>query len=122
MVWVFGRPMILAALNPKVVVTTAGLEVTNYFFRHWILFKAVSSIESTDEVVVRLVDGRRLKVAAGSWSLVGRMRGNPAQRAMREQISAAMEKAKEDGGNVEVSIPAVSTLVVLESLAYLHLK
>ncbi len=42
------------------MVTTAGPEVTNFYFRYWIPYQAVSIVETTDEVALRLVDGRRV--------------------------------------------------------------
>ncbi|MFE3171729.1 hypothetical protein ACFXPA_02830 [Amycolatopsis sp. NPDC059090] len=91
----------LCGTNPKLVVAKNGAEITNYFFRYWIPWGAVSRVETTDQTVMCLLDGRRMKPAVGEWSLEGRRHGNPVQREIGERVARARESArkKPESGN-----------------------
>ena len=64
-IWLCGWIISLQA-SVKTVITSDGLEVTNLGVQYWVPFAAVSWVQSTDEVVVHLTSGRRLKAAAGA--------------------------------------------------------
>ncbi|RLK58152.1 hypothetical protein [Actinokineospora cianjurensis] len=126
-IWAAGWVGMLPALQTRLVVTTGGLEVTNSYFRYWVPFGAVSWVQRTDEVILHLVGGARLRVAAGAWSHASRSRGNPVQREIEDKVQVAMRAAKADpGADVEVRrrlhlrpVRAVAILVLLEVVAFL---
>jgi hypothetical protein len=70
-VWLILWLIWLVGANPKLVVTTASLEVTNWFMQYSIPWQTVSWIQRTDEIVIHLRDGGKIKPAVGGWSLVG---------------------------------------------------
>lgn len=89
----------ICGANPRLTVTENGLAVTNYIFRYWIPWGAVSRVESTDETVIHLTDGRRVKPAVGEWSLAGRRHGSPVQREIGERVARAREAARANPGS-----------------------
>ncbi|OLR93184.1 hypothetical protein BJP25_16945 [Actinokineospora bangkokensis] len=123
--WAGLWPGLLPALNARLVVTTRGLEVTNYYTRHWVPFAAVSWVQRTDEVVLHLVGGPRLKVAAGAWSVASRLRGDSVQREIADRIERARDAARaEPDADTAVRrefvlqpYPALAILVVVEGVA-----
>ncbi|SES49308.1 hypothetical protein [Actinokineospora terrae] len=126
-IWLVTWAGMLPALQTRLVVTTAGLEVTNFCFRYWVPFGAISWVQRTDEVILHLVGGALLRVAAGAWSHASRLRGNPVQREIEDKVQLAMREAKADpGADTEVRrrlhvrpVRAVAILVVLEVVAFL---
>ncbi|ATY13464.1 hypothetical protein CU254_25800 [Amycolatopsis sp. AA4] len=89
----------LCGANPRLVVAEDGVDVTNYLFRYWIPWGAVSRVETSDRTVLVLTDGRRMRPAVGEWSLQGRRHGNPVQREIGEQVARAREAAGKNPGS-----------------------
>jgi hypothetical protein len=125
-IWLCGWLIALRA-EVRTVVTTDGVEVTNFGVRYWVPLAAVSSVRSTDEVVLQLVGGKPLKPAAGAWSLASRARGNPVQRDLSASITSAMREARANpAADRHVRrkphlrlVPALIALAILEGAAYL---
>lgn len=125
-IWLCGW-LIFLLTEIKTVITSDGMEVTNLGVRYWVPFAAVSWVQSTDEIVLHLVRGQRLKLAVGAWSLASRVRGNPKQRELSDSINSAIRNAKakpkpDQDIHRELHLRLVSALIalaVLEVLAYL---
>lgn len=81
-VWVIWR-----VTCARLVVSTWGLMVVNWFRTSEVPWAAISSIESDDELRILLTDGRTIRPAVGHGSLLGALHGSPAQRKQRELIS-----------------------------------
>lgn len=82
----------------KVEVSTWGLVIVNWFRIYSVPWAAVRSIDAGDELSIVLNDGRVIRPAVGEASLVGAAHGSPAQRALRDRISALRASAQDDAG------------------------
>lgn len=126
-VWLILWMSWLVGANPKLVVTTSGLEVTNWFVQYWIPWRTIHWIQQSDEVVIHLRNGKKIKLVVGAWSLAGRFRANPQQLKIHELIDKARSSADDDpAADTEVLrkpgvhlIPAVAIFAAFVLFAYL---
>ncbi|TCO55816.1 hypothetical protein EV192_107239 [Actinocrispum wychmicini] len=94
----------LATVHTKLELSESGLGITNWFYRYQVPWRAIHWIQSGDLTVVHTVDGRRIKPAVGGYSLAGKLRGNPMQDRISDQIAEFRKAVPDDvGTSVQVS-------------------
>ena len=74
--------------NVRVVVGDAGLGVVNVFFRCWIPWSAVSSVDADDQVSITLTDGKVIRPLIEASSLIDVIRKNRHQQNTAQVILA----------------------------------
>lgn len=87
---------IFLVARAKLVVREGGLYIQNWFTHHWIPWNSVAELEVDPDLALVLRSGDVIQPSVGGGSLAGAMRGNRAQRAMRESIEHARKQAQLD--------------------------
>ncbi|AIJ22095.1 PH domain-containing protein [Amycolatopsis methanolica] len=93
--WGFWGP--IRYLQVRVEVKESGLVVHNFFTRYSIPWSAVSRLEARPALRILLSDGKVVKPSTGAESLAATVRHNRTQRAMKERIEAARQRALAQG-------------------------
>jgi hypothetical protein len=92
-----------AVVCSRIVVTTWGLIIVNWFRIYSVPWSSVRSIEAGEELTVVLADGREVRPAVGGGSLAGSLHGSPEQRALRDRIDSARASAQQSGDTAATS-------------------
>ena len=85
----FAWLVLRAGAMASVRLSANGVVVTNWALRYDIPWTQIHEIQTSPEVRIILSDGRHIRVATGSFSLVGKMRGYRWQRYIKDQIERA---------------------------------
>lgn len=114
-------------LNNKLLITDAGLEVTNYFVRYRIPWACVDAVKGGDNVTIQLRNGQCIRVAVGAWSLAAQRGGNQLQAKVSGLIQQAQQQAGELDPRSDVRRDlrthwdvVLAVVVALEVLAYVR--
>lgn len=84
-----------AVICSRIVITTQGLIIVNWFKIYSVPWASVRSIEAGEDLRVVLRDGGVVRPAIGEGSLAGSLHRSREQRALRERIENARVSAQQ---------------------------